>query len=193
MFDHTLIVLASISLIGVACQWLAWWLKLPAILFLLLAGIVAGPVTGFLRPDALFGDLLFPIISLGVAVVLFEGSLTLKLHEITGLGGVVRNLVACLRALNSPTDMEALFRVAALPRFEIDPQRVREELAERKNKGAAFDAVLGSVPGGEAVLRELAGAGRVGGRIRWRPRRRRLKVGRARADPGGGRRGPRRP
>ena len=100
MFDHTLIVLASISLIGVACQWLAWWLKLPAILFLLLAGIVAGPVTGFLRPDALFGDLLFPIISLGVAVVLFEGSLTLKLHEITGLGGVVRNLVSFGMLLN---------------------------------------------------------------------------------------------
>jgi superfamily I DNA/RNA helicase/RecB family exonuclease len=72
--------------------------------------------------------------------------------------GAVRDLVACLRALRSPTDMEALFRVAALSRFGIDPQRVREELAERKNKDAAFDAVLRSVPGGEAVLRGLASA-----------------------------------
>ncbi len=94
MFNQTIIVLASIGVIGVICQWLAWWLKLPAILFLLLAGILAGPVTGFLRPDAVFGDLLFPLISLGVAVVLFEGSLTLKLHEIAGLAGVVRNLVS---------------------------------------------------------------------------------------------------
>ena len=94
MFEQTLIILASIGLIGVACQWLAWWLKLPAILFLLLAGIVAGPVTGFLNPDRVFGDLLFPMISLGVAIILFEGSLSLKLHEITGLAGVVRNLVS---------------------------------------------------------------------------------------------------
>ncbi len=100
MFEHTVIVLASIALAGVACQWLAWWLKLPAILFLLLAGIIAGPLTEFLQPDTLFGDLLFPLISLGVAVVLFEGSLTLKLHEITGIGGVVRNLVSFGLLLN---------------------------------------------------------------------------------------------
>lgn len=100
MFEYTAIILASITLIGIACQWLAWWLKLPAILFLLLAGIVAGPVSGFLRPDALFGDLLFPMVSLGVAVILFEGSLTLKLHEISGLGGVVRNLVSIGALIN---------------------------------------------------------------------------------------------
>ncbi|HKJ76244.1 MAG TPA: sodium:proton antiporter [Gammaproteobacteria bacterium] len=93
MFEHTLTALAAIGVIGVACQWLAWWLKLPAILLLLVAGIVSGPVTGFIQPDALFGDLLFPLVSLGVAVVLFEGSLSLKLHEIRETAGVVRNLV----------------------------------------------------------------------------------------------------
>lgn len=100
MFESILIALTAIALIGVACQWLAWWLKLPAILLLLLAGIVAGPLTGLIRPDALFGDLLFPMVSLGVAVVLFEGSLSLKLHEIRGLGGVVRNLVSFGALLN---------------------------------------------------------------------------------------------
>ena len=93
MFEHALTALAAIGVIGVACQWLAWWLKLPAILPLLIAGIVTGPVTGFIRPDALFGDLLFPLVSLGVAVVLFEGSLSLKLHEIRETAHVVRNLV----------------------------------------------------------------------------------------------------
>ncbi|MGD8560024.1 MAG: sodium:proton antiporter [Gammaproteobacteria bacterium] len=86
--------LAGIGLIALACQWLAWRVKLPAILFLLIAGIVAGPVSGWLQPDALFGDLLFPIISLGVAVILFEGSLTLKFHEIKGLETVVRRFVS---------------------------------------------------------------------------------------------------
>ena len=93
MESHILISLAGIGVLGIACQWLAWWARLPAILFLLLCGIIVGPVTGWLKPDNLFADLLFPIVSLSVAVILFEGSLTLKLDEIRGLGSVVRNLI----------------------------------------------------------------------------------------------------
>ena len=78
---------------GIACQWLAWRARLPAILLLLLCGMIIGPVTGLLNPDDLFADLLFPMISLSVAVILFEGSLTLKLDEIRGLASVVRNLI----------------------------------------------------------------------------------------------------
>ncbi len=85
--------LALIGALGILCQWLAWRLKLPAILFLLLAGIFFGPVTGVLHPDQLFGDLLFPMISLAVAVILFEGSLTLRLDEIRGLEKVVQRMV----------------------------------------------------------------------------------------------------
>lgn len=93
MDSHILISLAGIGVLGIACQWLAWWARLPAILFLLLCGMIVGPVTGWLKPDDLFADLLFPIVSLSVAVILFEGSLTLKLDEIRGLGSVVRNLI----------------------------------------------------------------------------------------------------
>jgi NhaP-type Na+/H+ or K+/H+ antiporter len=93
MYEHAIIALAGIGILAIACQWLAWWIKLPAILFLLLAGVVAGPVLGWLRPEALFGDLLFPMVSLSVAVILFEGSLTLRLREIVGLEQVVRRLV----------------------------------------------------------------------------------------------------
>ena len=93
MHDAVIITLAGIGLISIACQWIAWRVKLPAILFLLMAGIVAGPVSGWLRPDHAFGQLLFPIISLSVAVILFEGSLTLKYSDIHGLQTVVRRLV----------------------------------------------------------------------------------------------------
>ena len=93
MTHDILFKLAGIGLLSIACQWLAWWVKLPAILFLLLTGIIVGPLTGWLQPDQLFGDLLFPIISLGVAVVLFEGGLTLKLQQIRGLEKVVRRFV----------------------------------------------------------------------------------------------------
>jgi len=51
-------------------------------------------VTGWLDPDALFGDLLMPMVSLAVAVILFEGSLTLRFHQIRGLETVVRRLVS---------------------------------------------------------------------------------------------------
>jgi len=84
--------LAGIALISLLAQWLAWSLRVPAILFLLLSGLLLGPVTGLLDPDALLGDLLFPLVSLSVAIILFEGALTLHLAELKGIGKVVRNL-----------------------------------------------------------------------------------------------------
>ena len=88
-----LLALAGIGLLAAVAQWAAWRVRLPAILFLLVFGILAGPVAGLVNPDALFGDLLFPIISLSVAVILFEGALTLKLSELKEIGATVRNLV----------------------------------------------------------------------------------------------------
>ncbi len=94
MHDHVPLTLAAILLAGIGAQWLAWWLRLPAILPLLAVGLIAGPVTGWLDPDALFGHLLFPMVSLGVAVILFEGALTLRFAEIRSQVRVVRNLVS---------------------------------------------------------------------------------------------------
>jgi NhaP-type Na+/H+ or K+/H+ antiporter len=85
--------LAGISLLAIVAQLAAWRLRLPAILFLLLAGIVVGPVLGVLSPDVLFGDLLFPLVSLAVAVILFEGSMTLRFSELQESGKTVITLV----------------------------------------------------------------------------------------------------
>ena len=93
MSEHAMLSLSFILLAGMLCQWIAWRVKFPAIIFLLAAGIVAGPVTQWLNPDQLFGDLLFPFVSLAVAVILFEGSLTLKIQNIPGLERVIRNLI----------------------------------------------------------------------------------------------------
>ncbi|OKY74119.1 MAG: hypothetical protein BM485_15005 [Desulfobulbaceae bacterium DB1] len=46
---------ACVIFAGIICQWIAWRVKLPAILFLLFTGIAAGPVAGFPDSDALFG------------------------------------------------------------------------------------------------------------------------------------------
>src|SRR5699024_7622547 len=88
------LLLASIGVLSLFCQWLAWRVRMPAIVFLLVAGIACGPVLNYLNPDELFADLLFPMVSLSVAIILFEGSLTLRFSEIRGHGKMVRNLIA---------------------------------------------------------------------------------------------------
>lgn len=89
----TLLMLSYIGIAGFFCQWVAYKIKLPAILFLLISGILLGPITHLLNPDALFGDLLFPYISLSVAVILFEGALTLRWRELDDIGKPVRKMV----------------------------------------------------------------------------------------------------
>ncbi len=93
MHEHALIGLASILFLGMAARWIAWHLHLPSILLLLVFGMIAGPMTGFLDPDALFGELLLPIVSLSVAVILFEGGLSLSFRDVKEVGSIVRNLV----------------------------------------------------------------------------------------------------
>lgn len=90
---HLLEGLAAIIVLGIAAQWLAWRLRLPSILMLLGVGFLAGPVTGLLEPDALLGDLISPIVTLSVGIILFEGGLSLRLTELRAIGKVVRNLL----------------------------------------------------------------------------------------------------
>ncbi|MGM0564930.1 MAG: cation:proton antiporter [Pseudomonadota bacterium] len=110
----TLSILALIAVIGIACQWVAWRIHLPAILFLLLSGLVLGPVAGVVNPDELFGDLLFPFISLSVAVILFEGSLTLKFRELREIGSVVRNMVSYGALINAVITTTAVHYLVGL-------------------------------------------------------------------------------
>lgn len=91
--EHTVALFATIFVVSSLCQWLAWRVKLPAIIFLLLTGIIAGPMLQLVSPDEILGDLLFPFVSLSVAVILFEGSLTLKYREICGMQKVLRNML----------------------------------------------------------------------------------------------------
>ena len=85
--------LTGLLLVGFLCQWAAWRLRLPAILFLLVVGLALGPVTGVLNPNDMFGDLLFPLVQLGVAIILFEGSLTLRFSQIRSLAPAILLLV----------------------------------------------------------------------------------------------------
>ncbi len=94
MSEHVLINLGSIIILGIGAQWLAWRLQLPSILFLLVFGFIAGPVTDFLHPDKLMGEMLMPFVSLAVAVILFEGGMTLALKELRDIGKVIFSLIS---------------------------------------------------------------------------------------------------
>jgi CPA1 family monovalent cation:H+ antiporter len=86
-------ILSGLIVAGALCQWISWWIKVPSILFLLLIGILVGPTMSWLDPDALLGDLLFPFVSLSVAIILFEGSLTLDIRSLKDVGSTIRNLI----------------------------------------------------------------------------------------------------
>lgn len=79
--------------VGIAAQWVGWKLKVPAILILLLTGFILGPVSGFLNPTEVFGDSLFPFVSLAVAIILFEGGLTLRFRDLKEVGSVITRIV----------------------------------------------------------------------------------------------------
>ncbi len=85
--------LAGVLVLGIMSQWLAWRFRLPSILLLLVLGMLAGQV-GFLDPDRLFGDLLRPMVSFSVAIILFEGSLSLKFKDLATSGPAIRNLMS---------------------------------------------------------------------------------------------------
>lgn len=85
--------LAVIVGAGMVAQWLAWRAQVPSIIALLLAGLLLGPVTGVIDPDELLGGTLFPLVSLSVAIILFEGGLDLPPRELRNTGTVVRRLI----------------------------------------------------------------------------------------------------
>ncbi|GAB4108410.1 MAG: sodium:proton antiporter [Acidobacteriota bacterium] len=91
--EHAIGGLALVTVLGIAAQWLAWRFRLPSILILLLFGFAAGPLTGLLAPDLLLGPSLMPFVALAVALILFEGGLSLRLGELPRIGGTIRNLV----------------------------------------------------------------------------------------------------
>ncbi len=93
MLDSPMLAIAGLAVACGVCQWLSWRFKLPSILFLLTTGIVVGPLMGWFDPDEFLGDLLFPFVSVAVAIILFEGGLTLKLKDIRGHGSVVTRLI----------------------------------------------------------------------------------------------------
>ena len=93
MNEHQLLSLAAVIVLGITAQWIAWRFRIPAILLLLIFGFLAGPIFGLIQPDQLFGKTLFPLVSLAVAIILFEGGLSLKISELRESGGIINRII----------------------------------------------------------------------------------------------------
>ncbi|MEM7611801.1 MAG: cation:proton antiporter [Pseudomonadota bacterium] len=91
--DYISIGIVFVVALGIGAQWMAWKLRLPAIVLLAAAGLIAGPGLGLIDPSAQLGELLRPLISLCVAIILFEGGLSLNLAELKHAASGVRRLV----------------------------------------------------------------------------------------------------
>lgn len=87
------LVIALVGLLGIAAQWIAWRTGWPAIVLMLAAGFLAGPVLGLFNPRETFGEMLGPMVSIGVALILFEGGLGLNFREFRKYGEGVWRLV----------------------------------------------------------------------------------------------------
>ena len=92
--------IALIGALGIGAQWLAWKLQRPAIVLMAIAGLIFGPLVGFLLglpmpsfihdflgpfrldPQVDFGDVYRPMIGIAVAIILFEGGLNLKFKDL---------------------------------------------------------------------------------------------------------------
>jgi NhaP-type Na+/H+ or K+/H+ antiporter len=86
--EQVLLEITGVVVLGVGAQWIATRLGLPSILLLLLFGFTAGWV-GILQPDKRFDDILFPFVSISVALILYEGGLTLRWSDLRHSGRVV--------------------------------------------------------------------------------------------------------
>jgi len=89
-----LTILFTLALVaGIAAQVLANVVRVPSIVFLLLFGLLLGPDgLGWVHPQVM-GSGLEALVSLAVALILFEGGLNLRLQRLNPVSNSLRNLV----------------------------------------------------------------------------------------------------
>ena len=161
--ESLLLRLTAILVLGVSAQWLAWRLRFPSILLLLLVGLAAGPGLEFLSIDPMLGELLAPLVSLAVAVILFEGGLTLDWGELARVGRSLGQLILVGMALTWALATLLAHRLLGLP-WEIalllgsiltvtGPTVVGPLLRHVRPKGA-----VEALANGESIVVDVLGA-----------------------------------
>ncbi|MGY0692479.1 cation:proton antiporter [Virgibacillus sp. FSP13] len=91
--NTALMSIVVIIALGIFSQWLAWRIQWPSIVIMSVAGLIIGPVAGLINPEQALGDIYSPLISLAVAVILFEGSSSLDVREIKDVSKSVLRII----------------------------------------------------------------------------------------------------
>ena len=91
--NSVVLSIVTVAGLGVGAQWLAWRLKMPAIVLLAAVGLIMGPGLDLIHPSEDFGEFLRSVVSLCVAIILFEGGLSLQLRELKEAASGARRLV----------------------------------------------------------------------------------------------------
>ena len=126
--------IALIGALGIGAQWLAWRLQRPAIVLMALAGLIFGPLVGALLtwdgwPDIIrsfletvrldpvndFGDVYRPMIGLAVAIILFEGGLTLRFKDLGDATRAVNRMVFIAAPIVWAAGAAAAHHIVGLP------------------------------------------------------------------------------
>ena len=82
--DQILFGVGLTLVLAVGCQIVGRQLRIPALILLLPAGFVAGALTDDINPDNLLGSAFQPLVSLSVAVILFDAGLSLNVRTLQG-------------------------------------------------------------------------------------------------------------
>ena len=82
--NQVLTGIALIVVLAVGSQVLASQLRIPALIVMLPAGFIAGLMTSDVNPSKLLGAAFQPLVSLSVALILYDAGLALDLHKLTG-------------------------------------------------------------------------------------------------------------
>jgi NhaP-type Na+/H+ or K+/H+ antiporter len=99
--EHQILLLvAGVAVAGVVAQWFGWRFRVPSILALLAIGLLLGPVSGWVKPSRILGEVMSPAIGMAVAIIVFEGGLNLNLRELRTAGSGVIRLVFLALPLN---------------------------------------------------------------------------------------------
>lgn len=109
--------LAGIVLIAALAQLLAWHLKIPSILVLLIAGFGLGTVIDAV--SVVGQDVLYAGVSLTVGIILFEGSLSLKIQQVRDLGQSVLRLCTLTVVIAAPLIALSAWVAGVEPRLAV--------------------------------------------------------------------------
>lgn len=103
--------------IAVVSQWIAWRARIPALLLLLLGGFVLGQ---WLDPTLILGrEILYAGVSIAVGIILFEGSLGLRLRELRDLGSSVKRLCSVTVLIAWPLITASAWLAGLEPRLAV--------------------------------------------------------------------------